>query len=98
MDEPITLTVPSDWLKDIDFDQTILRQALQLGLDQLREQQSKPETLTKVIEILIHTGLIRHLTTETVEQPSGSAQRQTPPHLPGMPVSEVLIAQRRGDL
>ena len=32
MDETITLTIPSAWLKDIDFDQTILRQALQLGL------------------------------------------------------------------
>jgi hypothetical protein len=52
------------------------------------------------VEALVSTGRIRHLTSLVgssvdidTEEP-----RQVPPTIAGPPVSEILIAQRRGEL
>ena len=50
-----------------------------------------------VIQALLSTGRVRHLTVPTPEADL-SMPRQTPPTLAGAPVSEVLVAQRRGEL
>lgn len=69
-----------------------LPQILELGLRQI-EQQSAED---KVSQTLTKTGFIQHLAAEEIDEPD--APRQPPPVLPGPPTSEILIAQRRGEL
>jgi hypothetical protein len=75
-----------------------LRHALKLGLIQLRQQQSSPDTTGRVIQALLHTGQVNHLSARLVDEEGLDAVRQAPPTLPGPEVSEILIAQRRGTL
>jgi hypothetical protein len=94
----ITLTIPPDWLEGMSIDQDGLRQALKLGLVQLRQQQAARHTTERVIQVLLNTGRIKRLSAALVEDEGVDTERQTPPSLPGLPVSEILIAQRRGEL
>ena len=80
------------------MDQEELRQALMLGLAQLRQRQADADTTVHVIQALLKTDRIRHLSAKLVESNGADAERQEPPVLPGPPVSEILIAQRRGEL
>lgn len=93
----VTVTVPDNWLEGLSLDQEELRQALMLGLTQLRQQRAAQDINPRIIHALISTGRIRHLTTTSVGE-EASTGRQTPPTLPGPPVSEILVAQRRGEL
>jgi len=98
MDEKVTITVPSDWLEGISVNQEELRQALKLGLAQLRQQQSEPDEASRVIQALLATGRVGRLPAFLMAGEALDIQRQSPPALPGQPVSEILIAQRRGEL
>jgi hypothetical protein len=98
MEHTITLTIPSDWLEGQPVDQDELRQALMLGLVQLRQRQAAPNTALPVVQVLLSTDRIRHLSARLVESEGTEADRQVPPVLPGKPVSDILIAQRQGDM
>jgi hypothetical protein len=89
----ITITVPSAWLESLDEDD--LRTALHLGLAQIRQQRDDLARTNQVIQVLRNTGRIHHLSPPAPEPPE--RERQPPPALPGMPVSEILIAHRRGE-
>jgi hypothetical protein len=91
--ETITLTIPTAWLQGASLNPDELRQALQLGLAQLQHQQTEQG---RVNQALLNTGFIRHLA--VIETDESDAPRQPPPVLPGPPVSEILIAQRRNEL
>ena len=80
------------------MDQDELRQALMLGLAQLRQRQADADVTVQIIQALLSTDRIRHLSAELVEGNGADAERQEPPVLPGPLVSEILIAQRRGEL
>jgi hypothetical protein len=95
MERTVTLTIPSDWLKEDTLDQNELRQALMLGLAQLRQKDAL-DVHEQTIQVLSNTGRIRHLSTSLIAQ-EGQDKRQSPPVLPPPLVSEVLIAQRRGE-
>jgi predicted oxidoreductase len=97
MEPTTTITIPSSWLGGQVFDQEELHRALQLGLAQLRQQQAAQET-KKVVQAMLSTGRIRHLAVAPTKGVEREATRQQPPILPGPPVSEILIAQRRGEL
>jgi len=56
------------------------------------------DTNAKMIQTLLGTGRIKHLASSLVENASPADARQTPPILPGPEVSEILVAQRRGEL
>jgi len=80
------------------LDQNELRRALQMGLAQLRQQQAQAAATAEQIALaLFSTGQVRHLALST-EDAGPNAGRQEPPTLPGEPASEILIAQRRGEL
>jgi hypothetical protein len=96
--ESITLTIPSDWLEGTPLSQDELRQALRLGLTQLRQYQPTPESARRVVQALLRTGRVRHMTATWMDDDYAGAGRQCPPTLPGPSVSEILIAQRRGEL
>lgn len=98
MEHTITVTIPSDWLEGQPVDQDELRQALMLGLVQLRQRQAAPNTALQVVQALLSTDRIRHLSAGLVESEGADADRQVPPVLPGKPVSDILIAQRRGEM
>jgi predicted RNA-binding protein associated with RNAse of E/G family len=98
MEHTITLTIPSDWLEGQLVDQDQLRQALMLGLAQLRQRQAALDAAAQVVQVLLTTDRIHHLSAELVEGDGTDVERQVPPVLPGPPVSEILIAQRRGEL
>jgi hypothetical protein len=93
----ITVTVPANWLEGLSLDQEELRQALMLGLTQLRQQRAVQDMNSRVMQALLSTGRIRRLAASLVEEET-STGRQTPPTLPGLPMSEILVAQRRGEL
>jgi hypothetical protein len=98
MEHTITLTIPSNWLEGWTVSQDELRQALMLGLAQLCQRQSALDTGGEVVQALLSTGRVRHLSPALVEDEEPDAGRQVPPTLPGLSVSEILIAQRRGEL
>jgi hypothetical protein len=95
MELTTTITIPSSWLGGQDVNQDELYQALQLGLAQLRQQRAAQH---KVVQALLSTGRVRRLTVAQVDDEESEVARQAPPTLPGPPVSEILIAQRRGEL
>jgi hypothetical protein len=96
MEPTTTITIPSDWLEGQDIDEKEIQRALQLGLAQLRQQRAAQET--KVVQALLSTRRIRHLSVLPAEDVERKDGRQEPPALPGPSVSEILIAQRRGEL
>ena len=92
----ITLTIPTSWLEGVATTQDVLQHALKLGLDQLRQQDAHDSA--KVIQALLRTGRVSHLTSsldDTVDETTGT--RQTPPVIEGPSVSDILIAQRKGE-
>jgi adenylylsulfate kinase-like enzyme len=91
----ITVTIPSEWLPDDTVDQDELRQALKLGLAQLRQQKANAGRTEQANQALLSTGRVHHLSTLSAMDEERASERQSPPDLPGTPVSEVLIAQRR---
>ena len=97
MEQTITLTIPANWLQGRILDQNELRRALQMGLAQLRQQQSQAVGAEQIALALLDTGHVRHLA-PAAEGERPNADRQEPPTLPGEPASEILIAQRRGEL
>ena len=98
MEQTITLTIPANWLSEEKVDQNELRQALKLGLAQLRQQKADLDTVEQVVQALLSTGRVHRLLATLIGNEEAGASRQTPPVLPGPPVSEILIAQRRGEL
>jgi len=98
MEQTVTLTIPANWLQDQKLGSDELRLALQLGLAQLRQQQAGQDSAASVVQALLRTGRVRHLTVAPKEGDQPDMGRQEPPTLPGAPVSEILIAQRRGEL
>lgn len=92
MSNTITITIPSPWIEGLELDQDDLRQALQVGLAHLRQQQARQTT--QVIQALLSTGRIRQLQLHLDMETPAMAERQTPPTLPDPPVSELIIAQR----
>jgi hypothetical protein len=97
--ETITVSIPSDWIQGTGLDRNGLREVVMLGLRQWRQQHPQ-ETNARVIQTLLGTGRIKHLAPLLVESESAALDdaRQTPPILPGPTVSEILVAQRRGEL
>jgi len=51
-----------------------------------------------VIQAFLNTGRVRHLSTTLPDNAEVEGERQPPPELSGPPVSEIPIAQRRGEL
>jgi hypothetical protein len=97
MEGTITLEIPEQWLQGLSVSQDELRQALMLGLEQLRQQQMPQSVPDRTVQILLSTGRIHRLSATLAEDKEPYAKRQPPPALPGPPASEILIAQRRGE-
>jgi hypothetical protein len=95
--DTITVSIPSDWIQEAGLDRNGLREVVMLGLRQWREQHPQ-ETDARVIQTLLGTGRIKHLAPALVESAAPDDPRQTPPTLPGPAVSEILVAERRGEL
>ena len=98
MNATITVTIPARWAQDLEVDQVLLRQALMLGLAQMRNRRPLQDVGARPLQALLSTGRVRRLATELVPNDAAGPKRQSPPALPGPPVSEILIAQRRGEL
>lgn len=92
----VTMTIPSDWIRDINQDD--LREALYIGLAQLRRQRGDPQIAAQVAQALLRTGRVAHLSRSSAADKTSPADRQPPPTIAGMTVSDILIAQRRGEL
>ena len=95
--ETITVSIPSDWIQGTGLDRNGLREVVRLGLRQWRQQQSQ-DANARVIQTLLATGRVKHLAPALVESAAPDDARQAPPTLPGPAVSEILVAQRRGEL
>jgi hypothetical protein len=93
----LEVTIPAQWGRKLSIDQDELRQVLMLGLAQLRQQREDQDVAQRVVQVLLSTGRVRRL--PSVPNDDGLvAERRKPLKLPGMPLSEILIAQRRGEL
>lgn len=97
MESTVVLTIPKHWLGGRVVNQDDLRQALRLGLDMLQSRSTSQKNTMQVIQVMLRTGRIQHLPAIPIEAET-IGRRQTPPTLPDTPVSEILIAQRRGEL
>lgn len=95
--ETVTVSIPSDWVQGMGLDPNGLREVMRLGLRQWRQQQPH-DINARVIRTLLGTGRVKHLMASLVEVAAHDEMRQAPPTLPGPAVSEILIAQRRGEL
>ena len=95
--ETITVSIPSDWIQGTGLDPIGLREVVRLGLRQWRQQHPQ-EINARVIQTLLGTGRIKHLAPSLDNSAASDDARQAPPTLPGPAVSEILVAQRRGEL
>lgn len=95
--ETITVRIPSDWVQGMGLDLNGLRQVVMLGLRQWRQQQPQ-DINARVIQTLLGTGRVKHLATALVESAAADEERQAPLTLAGPSVSEIIVAQRRGEL
>lgn len=50
------------------------------------------------IRALLSTGRVKHLSGALVPKTETPTKRQPPPALPGPSLSEIIIAQRRGEM
>lgn len=75
----------------------LIQQAIKNTQLELREQQKDQEVARQAVEALLSTGRVRRLPA-LPEDDEPCAARRKPLKLPGMPLSEILIAQRRGEL
>ena len=87
----------AQWSDELSIDPSELRHALMLGLAQLRKRQQDQEIARQAVEALLSTGRARRLPA-LPEDDEPRSPRRPPLKLPGTPVSEILIAQRRGEL
>jgi len=97
MEQTITLTIPSSWLEGLAADRDELRRALRLGLAQLHRRQKHTDATERIVQVLLDTGRVRHLSVALADE-TLHPERQTPPGLPGPSVSEILISQRKREL
>lgn len=51
-----------------------------------------------VVQALLDTGQVGHLDTANTEDDASATEHQPPPVLIGTPVSDIIIAERRGEL
>ncbi len=98
MEQTVTVTIPASWIDEQPIDPDELRQAVQLALARLYQQRVQADSPRQVTRALLSTGRIQHLHPTLVAEEPGEYVYQTPPTLPGTPVSDILIAQRRGEL
>ena len=98
MEQTVTVTIPASWINEQPIDADELRQAVQLALARLHQQRAQADSPRQVARALSSTGRIQHLHPALVAEESGEYVYQAPPTLPGTPVSDILIAQRRGEL
>jgi hypothetical protein len=91
------LPILTQWSDELSISPSELRQALMLGLAQLRRQQAEQDVSDRIIQALLDTGLVHHLTVPLPEGIEPTEERQEPPTLSGPLVSEIIIAQRRGE-
>lgn len=61
-------------------------------------QQTEPPTSQATVQALLDTGLVGHMRHELGNATTNNYERQPPPTLPGPSVSDILIAQRRGEM
>ena len=92
--ETVTIDVPAELVQGLDQDK--LREALVLGLTQMRQQSAEHRVNTRMLEVLIGTRRVRHWSEVPSEASTTPYQRQPPPTLPDPSVSDTIIAQRRG--
>lgn len=74
---------------------------VQLSVLPLPTPDDAQEHRRRVQEVLVAAGLRRpttYMSTTDAEESTSDGERQTPPRLPGTPVSDIVIAQRRGEL
>lgn len=90
--ETIKVQISSELAEQLRPYSEQLPEILELGLRHLEQKQKEQD---KVHQVLLNTGFIQHLVTAETDEPD--EPRQSPPALSGPPVSEILIAQRRGE-
>lgn len=95
-DPTITVTIPADWATGLSQDE--LRAAVRIGLTQLRQQRGEAHNAHHVVQALLATGRVRRLPETLADAAASDAERETPPTLPGIPMSEIIVRQRRGEL
>jgi hypothetical protein len=95
MEQTVDITIPAEWLEGLKLDEDDLRTALRIGLEELRRRQAVVETDDPVLKALLSTGLVSRLTVPKPEGIEPATERRPPIKLPGPPVSEILIAQRK---
>jgi len=95
MEDSITITIPAEWLEGLSLDEDELRAVLSIGLKELRRRQAMADTDDPILKALLSTGLVSRLTLPLPEGIEPAAKRRPPLKLPGPPVSEILIAQRK---
>ncbi|HOT92832.1 MAG TPA: hypothetical protein PLJ78_08205 [Anaerolineae bacterium] len=98
MEQTVTITIPASWIGEQPIDPVELRQAVQLALARLHQQRAQADSPRQVVHALLSTGRIQHLHPTLVAEEPAEYVYQTPPTLPGTPVSDIIIAQRRGEL
>ena len=96
MERTITLTIPANYLAERRIEPEELRRALMLGLTLLHRKDIESADL--VAHALMSTGRIHRLMPADVSGETSVPSHQPPLSLPGTPASEILIAQRRGEL
>lgn len=91
------IIMANQWVGNHVMRQDELRQAWRLGLETLPRPAPPQDNTTQVMQALLQTGKIQHpAVPHSITE--DAVPRQTPPILPGTPVSKILIAQRRGEL
>lgn len=75
----------------------LIQQAIKNAQRELQERQRDQEVARQAVEALLSTGRVRRLPA-LPDDDKPCAARRKPLKLPGMPLSEILIAQRRGEL
>ncbi len=98
MEQTVTVTIPASWIDEQPIDPVELRQAVQLALARLHQQRVQGDSPQQVARVLLSTGRIQRLQPTLVAEEPGEYVYQAPPTLPGTPVSDILITQRRGEL
>jgi hypothetical protein len=94
--DTLTIRIPAEWLQGMSLNADDLREVVSLGLGQLRQKQATENGNARIVEALVATGRVRKWSVEPLQDTT--AERQPPPTLPGVSLSEVIVAQRRGEL
>jgi len=98
--DTINISIPADWLPEQRPSPAELREALRLGLKQLRRQQSDlQQHRERVGMILAEAGLAQPQLDRTAAPPLSPEQRRKLAQRAAAagPLSEVIIADRAGD-